>query len=84
MADFFEIEYLEYNYDTGKTENRYMYLNIAHLMYWEFIKDDCRLGEVFRYRLSDHNDIYVSKRFHIKFKEALIKYGHRIKYSIDF
>ncbi len=82
MADFFEIEYLKKDHESGKIYTRYMYLSIDHLMYWEYIKDDYIYGEVFRYRLSDHNDIYVPKKFHVKFKEALIESGHKIKYFL--
>ena len=38
MADFFEIEYLKKDHESGKIYTRYMYLSIDHLMYWEYIK----------------------------------------------
>ena len=82
MADFFEIEYLKKDYDTGKICTRYIYLNINHLLYWEYEQNDPDFGEVFRYRLPGFT-ICVSKKFHIKFKAALIASTHKIKYSIN-
>lgn len=84
MAQFFEVQHLVIEKESGKPVLKYIYLNIDQLMYWKYIPNSYQYGDVFSYQLTDGNFLFVTKQFHVEFKKVLTKYGHKIIYHNDF